>query len=148
MNDISEILLSQSFEVILSNNLKNICKENVRIQILDILKGHCFVLKGLKTYLHADAKQGKTLLWPNHFSMFRMSTEAWQRLPIDDVRFRITCCRMFAHSACTTYTLFYTCKLQCRCCFRTRLSNPSQRCSMGFKSGDFDGQGSTRMLLF
>jgi hypothetical protein len=31
----------------------------------------CFMLKGLKTYPHADAKQRKTLFWPKLFFLYR-----------------------------------------------------------------------------
>jgi hypothetical protein len=35
-----------------------------------------------------------------------------------------------------------------RCLWRTRLSKSSQRCSIGLRSGDLDGQGSTATLEF
>ena len=64
---------------------------------------------------------------------------------MEAMRWRITSCGMAVHSACKAAASWgRVCGWGCR--RRRRRSNSSQRCSMGFKSGDLEGQGRTLML--
>ena len=64
----------------------------------------------------------------------------WWRQILDN------CCGMFAHTAWSAYTSYCNgCTVGCF--LWMRLSNSSQRCSIGFKSDDKDGHGRTLMLF-
>ena len=67
-------------------------------------------------------------------------------LGTDRIKFCIRSCGILCHSCCT-YWLSWSNDWDGGWCWRTPLPNSSERCSMGFKSGDFEGHGNTWMLF-